>query len=132
MGGWCRSPLPPVLLTFLSYRKALREPFRIDGREIYASASIGIAYSSGEYLTADDLLRAADTAMYRAKGTGRGRHQEFDPRMHASAMVHLTLEMELRRAIARGELVLHYQPIAASDSWNCIVRTPRASCSRGP
>lgn len=112
-------------------QQGLREPFRIDGREIYASASIGIAYSSAEYLTADDLLQAADTAMYRAKGTGRGRHQEFDPQMHASAMVHLTLETELRQAIARGELLLHYQPIVALDGngicgFEALVRWARA------
>jgi diguanylate cyclase (GGDEF)-like protein/PAS domain S-box-containing protein len=112
-------------------QQALREPFRIDGREIYASASIGIASSSTEYLTADDLLRAADTAMYRAKGTGRGRYQEFDPQMHASAMDRLMLEMELRRAIARGEFVLHYQPIVALDAdeisgFEALVRWARA------
>jgi diguanylate cyclase (GGDEF)-like protein/PAS domain S-box-containing protein len=69
----------PASLIAHTIQQALRKPFDIDGREVRVSASIGIAYSSPEYSTADDLLRAADTAMYHAKRTGRGRHQEFAP-----------------------------------------------------
>lgn len=90
---------------------ALRDPLAIEGRDIYASASIGIAHASEKYSTAEDLLRAADTAMYRAKEDGRGRHRHFEPQMHVSAMGRLTLETELRRAITWNELQLNYQPI---------------------
>jgi len=97
-------------------QQALRAPIRIEGADLYVSASVGIAYSSDVYASADDLLRGADTAMYRAKGAGRGRHEEFEPQMHALAIDRLTLETELRNAIRHGDLLLQYQPIVALDS----------------
>jgi diguanylate cyclase (GGDEF)-like protein len=90
---------------------SLLEPFVIDGHEIYASASIGIAFGDSRYRDSDDLLRDADIAMYRAKALGRSQCQAFDPSMHAQAIRRLTLETELRRALERGEFELHYQPI---------------------
>jgi len=90
---------------------ALATPFDIEGREIYASASIGIVVGGEQYRSVADLLRDADTAMYRAKAAGRGGYQMFDPVMHASAMSRLTLETELRRAVERREFVVFYQPI---------------------
>jgi diguanylate cyclase (GGDEF)-like protein/PAS domain S-box-containing protein len=90
---------------------ALAEPFDIEGREIYASASIGIVLGGPQYHAVADLLRDADTAMYRAKAAGRSRYEMFDPGMHASAMNRLTLETELRRAVERNEFVVYYQPI---------------------
>ena len=63
-----------------------------------------------------DLLRDADTAMYRAKALGRGRHQVFDDAMHREAMEVLNLEMEMRRGLARGEFRLYYQPIVCIRS----------------
>ncbi|MBI4265293.1 MAG: EAL domain-containing protein [Acidobacteria bacterium] len=90
---------------------ALAEPFDIQGREIYASASIGIVMGGDQYRSVADLLRDADTAMYRAKAAGRGRYEMFDPGMHASAMNRLTLETQLRRAVERDEFVVFYQPI---------------------
>ena len=110
---------------------ALAEPFDIHGREIYASASIGIAFSSDGYATADDLLRDADTAMYRAKALGRSRSQVFDPEMHAGAMNRLTLDTDLRRALERGEFIVHYQPIVELESeevcgFEALVRWKRA------
>jgi EAL domain-containing protein (putative c-di-GMP-specific phosphodiesterase class I) len=84
------------------------------------SASIGIALSSIPYQQPEDILRDADTAMYRAKALGKARHQLFDPKMHAHALTRLWLETDLRWAIERKELVLHYQPII-SLSGNKIV-----------
>jgi diguanylate cyclase (GGDEF)-like protein/PAS domain S-box-containing protein len=89
----------------------LTEPFNIHGNEIYASASMGIVFGGEQYKSCDDLLRDADTAMYRAKAAGRGTYEMFDPAMHASAMNRLTLETELRRAVERNEFVVYYQPI---------------------
>jgi diguanylate cyclase (GGDEF)-like protein len=95
---------------------SLLEPFEIDGHEIYASASIGIAFGDSRYRDSDDLLRDADIAMYRAKALGRSQCQAFDPSMHAQAIRRLTLENELRRALERGEFELHYQPIIELDT----------------
>ena len=95
---------------------SLQQPFEIEGREVYASASIGIAFGNAKYRSSDDLLRDADTAMYRAKAQGRGQNQMFDPSMHASAIQRLTLETQLRRALERQEFSVHYQPIIELES----------------
>jgi EAL domain-containing protein (putative c-di-GMP-specific phosphodiesterase class I) len=89
----------------------LTEPFSIRGNEIYASASMGIVFGGDQYKSCEDLLRDADTAMYRSKAAGRGGYEMFDPAMHASAMNRLTLETELRRAVERTEFVVYFQPI---------------------
>src|SRR6185503_13170053 len=88
-------------------------PFDLDGHEVVTAASIGIAPWRPAYRTADEVLRDADIAMYRAKALGRGRHELFDPSMHAHAVAILRTEMELRRAVERGEFRLHYQPIVS-------------------
>lgn len=89
----------------------LTHSFTIDGHEIFTSASIGIAFGSGAGCTADDLMRAADAAMYRAKTQGEGRCAVFDDTLHAAAVARLKLESDLRRSLERNELLLHYQPI---------------------
>ena len=94
-------------------RSQFQLPFNLDGREVYTSASIGIALSSTGYQRAEDVLRDADTAMYRAKAQGEGRDEVFDKSMHEQAVRLLNLETDLRRAIERKELRLHYQPIIA-------------------
>ncbi len=86
-------------------------PMNLDGREVFSTASIGVALSAPGYQTAEDLLRDADTAMYRAKSGGEGRHEVFDKSMHEQAVRLLKIETDLRRAIERKELRLHYQPI---------------------
>ena len=86
-------------------------PFAIDGRELYASASIGISVFPYDGHDVDSLIRCADTAMYQAKDSGRNNFQFFTSKMHAKAVARLTLEGDLRRAIERGQLVLHYQPV---------------------
>jgi EAL domain-containing protein (putative c-di-GMP-specific phosphodiesterase class I) len=78
---------------------------------VYVTTSIGIAGSDTGYTRPQDVLRDADTAMYRAKALGKARHQVFDKTMHARAMKLMQLENDLRRAIDRDEFTLHYQPI---------------------
>jgi diguanylate cyclase (GGDEF)-like protein/PAS domain S-box-containing protein len=95
----------------------LSRPFDLpSGREVFTTASVGIALSDVRYQTADELLRDADTAMYRAKAQGRARYVLFDAGMHTRAVELLTLETDLRRALERDELVVYYQPIVAIDT----------------
>jgi diguanylate cyclase (GGDEF)-like protein/PAS domain S-box-containing protein len=91
---------------------ALRAPFSLDGREVYVSASIGIAHSltAGDSARPEELMRQADIAMYQAKAAGRARALIFEPSMAARVANRLNMETDLRRALARGELRLHYQP----------------------
>jgi diguanylate cyclase (GGDEF)-like protein/PAS domain S-box-containing protein len=92
-------------------------PFNLSGHEVFASVSIGIAHSLTPYERPEDFIRNADTAMYRAKDQGRGRFELFDKGMHARAIAMLELETDLRRALARGEFCLHYQPIVSIENW---------------
>jgi diguanylate cyclase (GGDEF)-like protein/PAS domain S-box-containing protein len=91
--------------------EALAQPFAFNGREVSAKASIGIAVAGPHGTSGDELLRNADVAMYTAKTRGRGRYELFAPALHAAAIQRLEREVELREAIARHQLVLHYQPI---------------------
>jgi diguanylate cyclase (GGDEF)-like protein/PAS domain S-box-containing protein len=91
--------------------QVLQTPLLLSGREIFISASVGIASSLTGAVEAVDFLRDADTAMYRAKENGRGQSALFDPAMYEQVATRLTLENDLQRAIDRHELVLHYQPI---------------------
>jgi PAS domain S-box-containing protein len=88
-----------------------REPFRVEGRELYVTLSTGIVLGPGEYQQAENLLRDADTAMYRAKAQGRGRFAIFDEKMLARAQEVLRLENDLHLALERREFLLLYQPI---------------------
>jgi diguanylate cyclase (GGDEF)-like protein/PAS domain S-box-containing protein len=88
-----------------------RQPFIIDGKEVYMSTSIGIAQSSPEINTSDELLRNADLAMYRAKNQGKGGYVVFEQRMHEALVERLELEDDLRAAIDNKEFTIHYQPI---------------------
>ena len=92
-------------------RAALAEPYVLDGETVTVSASIGIAVSGAAGDDPATLLRNADLAMYRAKGTGRSRCAAFEPAMHVDAVRRLGLERGLRTALERGELRLQYQPI---------------------
>lgn len=93
--------------------RALQKPTRLDGYEVFTTASMGIAIGTDGYETAEQILRDADTAMYEAKALGRSRHVLFHPAMHAAAVALLDLQMDLRRAVAGGEFAIDYQPIVA-------------------
>ena len=90
---------------------ALAPPFHLEGHDVVIGASIGIVLSDATASDPDDLLRSADTALYEAKGMGKGRHATFDPTMDRKAWMRLELETDLRRAIGDDELIVHYQPI---------------------
>ena len=88
----------------------ISRPFHLDGQEIFITASIGISVYPMDGGDVDALLKNADSAMYHAKSQGKDNYQFFSPSMNASALHKLTLENQLRRAIDRDELLLHYQP----------------------
>jgi diguanylate cyclase (GGDEF)-like protein len=89
---------------------ALKAPLHIAGRDVFISASIGIAMDAA---SAGDMIRDADLAMYRAKSEGKGRHAVFEPAMHVAIVERADLEADLQRVLERAELLLHYQPIVA-------------------
>jgi EAL domain-containing protein (putative c-di-GMP-specific phosphodiesterase class I) len=88
----------------------LHRPYDLDGRQIYCTASIGIAIHPRDGTDAGSLVRNADIAMYRAKEDGRNNFRCFEPQMHVVATRRMQLEMALRGALERGEFTLHYQP----------------------
>ena len=96
--------------------KALTAPFVLGGKEVFTSVSIGIALSNPAYEQPEDILRDADTAMYRAKSLGKARFEVFDADMRASVMARLQLETDLRRALERQEFRNFYQPIVSLAS----------------
>jgi diguanylate cyclase (GGDEF)-like protein len=89
---------------------AVRDPLSIDGTEFELDASIGVAIHPDDAVTPDDLLRHADTAMYQAKNTGQGLVEIYEAEQD-DAHSRLQMSSRLRRAIANGELIVHYQPI---------------------
>ncbi|MCA1614320.1 MAG: diguanylate cyclase, partial [Acidobacteria bacterium] len=97
-------------------QRELAVPCDIRGHEVFTTVSIGIALGSADYHRPEDILRDADTAMYRAKHLGKARHEVFELAMHVSAMDLLGLERDLRRAVERRELFLQYQPIVSLDT----------------
>ena len=92
-------------------QSALSLPLTLDGSEFFITASIGIALSETGYSRPEDLLRDADTTMYRAKVLGRGRHEIFDQDMHTQVVKRLQLETDLRKAVERNEFIVYYRPI---------------------
>ncbi|WP_233220837.1 putative bifunctional diguanylate cyclase/phosphodiesterase [Chlorogloea sp. CCALA 695] len=91
---------------------ALALPFELEGQEVFATASIGIALSVTGYLLPDDILRDADIAMYRAKQL-KTRYEIFNTAMHIRAVARLQMETELRRAVERQEFLVYYQPLVS-------------------
>jgi diguanylate cyclase (GGDEF)-like protein/PAS domain S-box-containing protein len=89
----------------------LAAPINLGGHEVVITASIGIAVHTPDYEKPEDLLRDADTAMYRAKSSGRACHVVFNRGMHHFVLARLQLESDLRRAVERGQIQVHYQPL---------------------
>ncbi len=88
----------------------IQRPVVINGREVISGVSIGIALYPEDGRDVDTIIKNADTAMFHAKSSGRGRYQYYSAEMNASAVAKLALESDLRHAIARSEFLLHYQP----------------------
>ncbi|MBD2233980.1 bifunctional diguanylate cyclase/phosphodiesterase [Phormidium tenue] len=109
--------------------ETLRQPFQLSSHQMFATVSLGLVMGDARYQSALELIRDADTAMYRAKAGGRDGYQTFDSGMHDRAIARLTLETELRRALLNHpeEFVLYYQPIvdlqtAAVTGFEALVR----------
>jgi len=94
----------------------LQEPFTIDNQLVYTGTSIGISFSNKRYDDANTMLRDADTAMYHAKDNGRGRYEVFDASMHQKVQNALSLEADIREAIAWQEFIPYFQPILKLDN----------------
>lgn len=90
---------------------ALGAPVRLQEQEAFVTASIGIALYDPRYQLPEEILRDADIAMYRAKESGRARHEVYDSRLHAQAVTQLRRETELRRGLEKREITVHYQPV---------------------
>lgn len=95
---------------------AITAPVILGGHEVFPSTSIGIVLNDSRYTTAEEILRDADTAMYRAKTNGRGRAEIFDEGMRNEIVDRISLETDLRRALERGELFLNFQPLIDLES----------------
>ncbi len=97
-------------------QEKLSSPFNLSGHEVFTTTSIGIALSSTGYDYPENMLRDADTAMYRAKAQGKACYEVFDKGMHTHAVYLLKMENDLRRALEREEFRVHYQPIVSLDN----------------
>lgn len=93
----------------------MKQKFEIEGNAIQSNTSIGIAIGNSSYDHPNDVLRDADTAMYRAKSRGRSRFEIFDKSMHTTAMLRMSIETQMRRAFDNGEFTAHYQPLVELD-----------------
>lgn len=100
----------PVQLA-ASLIEALSLPAEIGGHPVHVGASIGIAIEDADCATPEDLIKAADMAMYQAKTEGRGHWKLYDPAMDATAQARRMLEIDLRNALSEGELAMFYQPL---------------------
>ncbi|MBK8466660.1 MAG: EAL domain-containing protein [Chloracidobacterium sp.] len=102
---------PEVVNVAERLQSRISEPFKIDNYEVFTSASIGIIVSSNVQRKAEDFLRDADAAMYRAKESGKARYEIFDRKMYVQNMNLLQVETDLRHAVERNEFEVLYQPI---------------------
>ncbi len=112
--------LPMAKLISERIAQSMAIPLDVDGQDILVHTSIGIAVASGDYAKPEDILRDADIALYRAKSLGRGRHITFDQSMYQNTVALLELENDLRGAIDRQELFLHYQPIVSLETGSTV------------
>jgi len=95
--------------------EVLQPPFTLEEQEVFITTSIGIALNISTQERAEELLRHADLAMYRAKHRGKARYEMFEPNMSTEALRRLQLENALRRALERGEFKVYYQPIVTLE-----------------
>jgi diguanylate cyclase (GGDEF)-like protein len=107
----------------------LSAPHVLDGHEVISTASIGIVFCEGQYQRPEDIMRDADTAMYRAKSTGKARHVVFDQRMHEQVVQRMTLERQLRDAVECSQFNLVYEPLVSLErgslvGFEALVRWP--------
>ena len=98
----------------------LSEPYQVDQHTLYVGASVGSAEGPRDGNSVEELMRNADLALYRAKDEGGGEHYRFEPVLHASAEERRQLEVALRSALGREEMVLHYQPVVDARSENVV------------
>jgi diguanylate cyclase (GGDEF)-like protein/PAS domain S-box-containing protein len=98
----------------------LGSSFEVNGHRVFSGASVGVVLGRPDYSSAEDVLRDADTAMYRAKARGKSAYVVFGDAMHAAARARLKIETELRFALERGEFRVYYQPIV--DMRNGVVQ----------
>ena len=108
--------LEEAMLVAQRIQSEIARPFNLHGQQVFTSVSIGIAQGEQGYEHAEDMLRDADTAMYRAKAKGTSHCKVFDHGMHSAAVHRLWLETDLRRAILQEEFVLNYQPIVELET----------------
>jgi diguanylate cyclase (GGDEF)-like protein len=103
----------PVAATSLASRilEDMSAPYELNGQQVVAGASIGIAVSPGDGSEADQLIKNADLALHRAKSEGRATYRFFEAEMDAEMQVRCQLQADLRNALANGEFDLHYQPV---------------------
>ena len=94
-------------------QQALKRPFMVSSKEVYALASFGVVLNTKDYDRSEDIMRDADAAMYHAKEKGRAQYKVFDKKLHEKALHLLQRETDLRKAIHRQEFVNHYQPIVS-------------------
>ncbi|MDK9725365.1 MAG: EAL domain-containing protein [Sterolibacteriaceae bacterium MAG5] len=105
-----------LALTAQRMQEALAEPFEVDGKTLYLTASIGISCHPGEGSEVEILMKNADTAMHAAKDAGRNQYSFFSAALNARALEFLNLKTALREALGRSELLLYYQPRVALDT----------------
>ncbi|MEP3050489.1 MAG: EAL domain-containing protein [Erythrobacter sp.] len=100
--------------------EALTDPYQVDQHTLYVGASVGSAVGPRDGKTVEELMRNADLALYRSKDAGGGVHFEFEPQLHASAEERRQLEVSLRNALGKDEMLLHYQPVVDARSENVV------------
>lgn len=98
----------------------LSEPYQVDHHTLYVGASVGSAEGPRDGASVEEMMRNADLALYRAKDNGGGEHCRFVPMLHASAEERRQLEVALRKALGRDEMVLHYQPVVDARSESVV------------
>lgn len=91
-------------------QQQLEAPFMVSGQQLHATVSIGIGMYPADGHDTEELMRAADTAMYHAKDRGRAHHQYYTPALNAAVQRRMSIEAALRQALPREEFILHYQP----------------------